>query len=134
MEKEFNITGTCRPTEHYMADVSGKIATTLSMIDKGKYFIINRPRQYGKTTTLHTLSNILRKTGDYIVLTTSFGGIGDAIFTDEKVFSQGFVEILAKYISVYSPQLEKWLLKTAPKIQSLKLLDKLKLNIQSYGK
>ena len=125
MEKEFNITCTCRPTEHYMADVSGKIATTLSMIDKGKYFIINRPRQYGKTTTLHTLSNILRKTGDYIVLTTSFGGIGDAIFTDEKVFSQGFVEILAKYISVYSPQLEKWLLKTAPKIQSLKLLDKL---------
>ena len=40
MEKEFNVTGNCRPAIHYMADVSAKIAQTLSLVEKGKYFII----------------------------------------------------------------------------------------------
>ncbi len=123
MEKEFNITGNCHPHEHYMADVSKKLEQSFKLVEQGKYFIINRPRQYGKTTTLYTLADKLRKTGEYVVLNTSFEGIGDIIFNDEKVFSQGFVEILAKYASVYMPQTEKWLRRTAPKIQSLKLLD-----------
>jgi hypothetical protein len=49
MQKEFNITGNCRPAKHYMADVSGKLAQTFKLVEKGAYFIINRPRQYGKT-------------------------------------------------------------------------------------
>jgi Predicted AAA-ATPase len=122
MEKEFNITGLCFPQEHYMADVSEKLEQSYKMVERGLYFIINRPRQYGKTTTLYTLADKLRKTGNYIVLNSSFEGIGDAIFNDEKVFSQGFVEILAKYASVYMPQSEKWLRKTAPKIHSLEQL------------
>jgi hypothetical protein len=44
MSKEFNITGTRLPDIHYMADVSAKMKETLSMIEKGRYFIINRPR------------------------------------------------------------------------------------------
>jgi PD-(D/E)XK nuclease superfamily len=38
MEKEFNITGTCSPAKHYMADVSKKLTRTLSLVEKGKYF------------------------------------------------------------------------------------------------
>jgi hypothetical protein len=56
MAKEFNVTGTCFPEEHYMADVSKQMAETYDLIEKGKYFIINRPRQYGKTTTLYTMA------------------------------------------------------------------------------
>ena len=123
MKKKFNITGLCFPQEHYMADVSKKLEQAYTMVENGDYFIINRPRQYGKTTTLYTLADTLRKTGDYIVLNTSFEGIGDIVFNDEKVFSQGFVGILAKYASIYMPQTEKWLLKTAPKIHSLKMLE-----------
>ena len=125
MEKEFNITGTCFPKRHYMADVSKKMEKARAMIDKGLYFIINRPRQYGKTTTLNTLGNTLRQTGDYIVFNTSFGGIGDIIFDNEADFSQGFVDILAKYAAAYMPEAEDWLLEIAPSINSLKMLDKM---------
>ena len=43
--KEFNVTGVCLPEEHYMADVSGKDAAVLQLVERGKYFTINRPRQ-----------------------------------------------------------------------------------------
>ncbi len=85
MKKKFNITGLCFPQEHYMADVSKKLEQAYDMVENGDYFIINRPRQYGKTTTLYTLADTLRKTGDYIVLNTSFEGIGDIVFNDKKV-------------------------------------------------
>ena len=61
MEKEFNITGTCIPDKNYMVDVSAKLKEVIKIIKKGKYFIINRPRQYGKTTTLYLLRKLLRK-------------------------------------------------------------------------
>jgi hypothetical protein len=125
MERIFNITGLCSPKRHYMADVSAKLAVTQKMVARGDYFIINRPRQYGKTTTLYSLADILRKKGDYIVLNTSFEGVGDIIFNDEAVFSQGFVEILAQYASAYAPMHEQWLLNTAPKVHSLKELAKM---------
>ena len=120
--KKFNITGRCFPKEHYMADVSKKLAIALKMIENEDYFIINRPRQYGKTTALYSLSDTLQKTGQYIVFNTSFEGIGDSIFNDERVFSQGFVELLANYATVYAPKLEKWLHEEAPKTQDLKAL------------
>jgi hypothetical protein len=35
MEKEFNVTGTCFPDRHYMADVSHKMTDTLLLVEKG---------------------------------------------------------------------------------------------------
>ena len=80
MKKRFNITGKCIPSQHYMADVSKQLAQTLDMVEIGEYFIINRPRQYGKTTTLFSLADKLCTQGDYIIFTMSFGGIGDLVF------------------------------------------------------
>ncbi len=45
MKKEFNVTGICRPAKHYMADTSAKLAHALTLVEGGKYFAINRPRQ-----------------------------------------------------------------------------------------
>ena len=59
MKKEFNTEGNCIPEKHYMVDLSGKISGIFSLIEKGKYFTINRPRQYGKTTILRTLDKYL---------------------------------------------------------------------------
>ncbi len=123
MGKRFNITGLCLPNRHYMADVSSKLNIALSMIEQGEYFAINRPRQYGKTTTLNSLTNLLNEKGGYIVLNSSFEGIGDAIFEEEATFSQGFVEILAKYTSESDTSLAQWLLQEAPRVRSLKLLE-----------
>jgi predicted AAA+ superfamily ATPase len=89
MVKKFNITGLCFPQKHYMADVSKQLDATYKMIEQGEYFTINRPRQYGKTTILHTLRKRLADLG-YIIFHISFEGIGDDIFNDEVVFTKGF--------------------------------------------
>jgi hypothetical protein len=59
MAKQFNITGTCFPDQHYVADISAKVAKVVDSVERGEYFIINRPRQYGKTTALYRLADYL---------------------------------------------------------------------------
>ena len=76
MAKKFNIAGRCIPAWHYMADTSRKQKAVLKMVEEGDYFIINRPRQYGKTTTLHNIADALIASGEYIVFNTSFEGVG----------------------------------------------------------
>ena len=51
--KEFNTTAVCVPSKHYMVDVTDKVQEIKALVDAGKYFTINRARQYGKTTTLN---------------------------------------------------------------------------------
>jgi Predicted AAA-ATPase len=116
MAKKFNITGLCLPDKHYMANVSNKLEKVCEMIDNGDYFIINRPRQYGKTTTFYTLETQLEKTGDYLVFNISFEGIGDIIFQDEKMFCAGFVKLLSDDAP---PRLKKWFLEQAAQINNL---------------
>jgi energy-coupling factor transporter ATP-binding protein EcfA2 len=116
MAKKFNITGNCFYREHYMADVSRKLTQVRKMIDEGEYFIINRPRQYGKTTMLYTLTDILNESGEYIAFNISFEGIGDIILDDETLFSEAFVELLADE----TQELKSWLLEQATQTRSLK--------------
>ena len=59
MNKRFNITGSCVPDQHYMVDITERLEKIKEMIDRGDYFVINRGRQYGKTTTLKALNNYL---------------------------------------------------------------------------
>ena len=96
MSKKFNVTGTCFPKRHYIADVSTKLAKALKMIEEGEYFIINRPRQYGKTTTMNILEEMLIQTGEYLVLSISFEGIGDTVFEHEHLFVRSFLRGLAR--------------------------------------
>ena len=119
MEKEFNVTGNCRPAKHYMADVSGKLVQAFKMIQKGSYFIINRPRQYGKTTMLYILADMLRKTGEYIVFNTSFEGVGDSFFMAEKVFSQRFILLLGEYAQHVGIEMGGWLKEVSGTIQDI---------------
>ena len=44
--KEFNITGSCFPDQHYMVDIGKRLERVKAMVDDGKYFCINRGRQY----------------------------------------------------------------------------------------
>lgn len=57
--KEFNTTAVCIPSKHYMVDITDKVNEIKKMVDEGKYFTINRARQYGKTTTLNALRKVL---------------------------------------------------------------------------
>jgi predicted AAA+ superfamily ATPase len=65
MKKRFNSTGKCTAEKHYMMDNSAKLDKVMELIEYGHYFAINRPRQYGKTTTLLMTGERLRKTEDY---------------------------------------------------------------------
>lgn len=71
MSKKFNVTGMCIPEENYMVDMSSRIDKIVtSYIKEGKYFTMNRARQFGKTTTLYLLEERLKD--EYIVLSLSF--------------------------------------------------------------
>jgi Predicted AAA-ATPase/PD-(D/E)XK nuclease superfamily len=123
MRKEFNITGNCFPERHYMADVSQKLTEVVALVEKGNYFIINRPRQYGKTTTLYSLERYLEGTGNYLVFQTSFEGVGNDMFKDETTFVQGFLTNLAE-AALERPELEAWLEAQIEKTTSLQKLAK----------
>ena len=73
----------------------------MKLIEKGKYFTINRPRQYGKTTMLNVLFRNLQAKGSLVVY-LSFEGIGDSVFKNENTFSVKFVELLVRNLTVTS--------------------------------
>jgi hypothetical protein len=91
MERYFNITGACNPQEHYMVNLDSRLAEIKKMVDAGKYFVINRGRQYGKTTILNALENYLKQ--DYIVISLDFQlQMSDKKFQDECSFSVAFAD------------------------------------------
>ena len=94
MKKRFNVTGNCIPAQHYMADTSAKFARIMEMVEQGEYFTINRPRQYGKTTTLFALLDTLQQSGDYWPFSLSFEGVGDDAFANEQNFCALFLDLL----------------------------------------
>lgn len=77
-----------------MADNSAKLAQIIELIEAGKYFIINRPRQYGKTTILNLIADHIQKRADYIVLPLSFEGIGDLDFKSESAFCKELMALI----------------------------------------
>lgn len=63
MERFFNTEGPCDPKLHYMIRLDDRSEEIKRLfVDRGKYFIISRGRQYGKTTTLRALAKYLQKT------------------------------------------------------------------------
>ena len=91
MKKYFNTTGTCFADINYMGDISSKIEEIIKLIKRNSYFVINRPRQYGKTTTLNILENKLNK--EYLVVSITFEGIGDKVFSEEGLFSRTILDM-----------------------------------------
>jgi len=94
MVKKFNITATCIPGRHYMADMSKKLEKILDMIDNGDYFTINRPRQYGKTTIMYLLEQRLKKNKDYLTIDISFESIDSPTYKKHERFIPTVLNII----------------------------------------
>ena len=91
IQKSFNTTGICDPQFHYMVNLDQRLAEVKTLVDTGKYFTINRARQYGKTTTLHALSDYLNQ--DYFVISMDFQmQMSNAKFRNENTFSLAFAK------------------------------------------
>lgn len=87
--RTFNTTGICDPKFHYMVDLSERLAQVRILVDMGKYFTINRARQFGKTTTLHALADYLNH--DYFVVSMDFQmQMSNAKFKNENSFALAF--------------------------------------------
>ena len=84
--RKFNVKGPCIPEDHYMVDISKRLEKMKMLVEEREYFVINRARQYGKTTTLAALENYLAD--EYIVISISFQGWGDSTFASEEIFCQ----------------------------------------------
>jgi hypothetical protein len=75
-----------------MVDTSAKIDVIVrDYIERGRYFVINRARQYGKTTTLELLQS--RLTDRFRIVSVSFEGAED-IFATTKSMARGISLLL----------------------------------------
>ena len=93
MMRYFNTEGLCIPEEHYMVRLDDRLARIEELyVDRKKYFVINKGRQYGKTTTLWALAKYLED--KYLVFSLDFQQMGTRTFSDETAFSRGFLDRL----------------------------------------
>ena len=129
--KYFNTTGICVPEKNFMVDTTNKIEQILKMVYQGKYFVINRPRQYGKTTTLTLLERRLLKSDEYMPISISFEGIGEVVQSTEEKFCRSFIELIAEDMYVIRSEYDKVFLSHIEDIADFKSLSKALSNIIS---
>lgn len=96
-QKRFNTTGLCISSKHYMVNIDNKLKSIIKLVQKECYFVINRPRQYGKTTTLNRLEQILKSR--YKVISLDFEGLG-RVFESEEKFCKYFIESINNSINL----------------------------------
>lgn len=92
MGKYFNINGPCDSSRHYMVDISGRLREIKHLVDNGDYFVINRARQYGKTTTLKKLKQYLSE--QYLIFSISFEGFTENVLGSEAAFCKRIFKLL----------------------------------------
>ncbi|MDE6219556.1 MAG: AAA-like domain-containing protein [Lachnospiraceae bacterium] len=93
----FNTEGCCSPHIHYMVPLDSRLETIRELyVKRGKYFVINRGRQYGKTTTLTALAEYLQD--DYTVISMDFQLMSTASFADEQTFVVSFIRYLEELV------------------------------------
>lgn len=96
----FNTEGLCDPEIHYMVNLDERLQTIRERyVERGSYFVINRGRQYGKTTTLWMLEGYL--SADYYVVSLDFQTLSTADYQDEYAFTKAFM-------CVFDEALEEW--------------------------
>ena len=115
--KEFNTTGLCNPKKHYMVDISNKLDYIKKLVKKEKYFVINRPRQYGKTTILLALENNLKE--EYLVISISFEGTDINSFSTPKNFCNLFIELVSESLDYIDEKLGELFVSFSKDINSL---------------
>jgi len=103
-----------------MADTSEKIKKIIELIEQEYYFTINRPRQYGKTTSLNLLREHLQE--KYLVLSLSFEGISKISYENDKSFIQMLYKNIKRELKLIS---DDSLLSLLEEMKHLKTFDDL---------
>ena len=110
MQRYFNTEGLCTPKRHYMVNLDDRLERIKKRyVERGSYFVINRGRQYGKTTTLHALAEYLK--AEYVVVSIDFQLISTLNFEDEKRFSNAFSKLFISSFEIENIENKEGLLK-----------------------
>lgn len=75
-----------------MVNMEDRLTEIKKLVDEKKYFVMNRARQYGKTTTLNLLVKYL--SNQYTVFFISFEGLGNTAFHEESAFCNTVCSLL----------------------------------------
>lgn len=121
--KKFRTTGMCNPNIQYMVDISDKLNKVKDLVEANEYFIINRPRQYGKTTMLSALKRELL--GKYLVISISFEGMGDVAFSTEEKFVEEFINSIEEKLDYINEDLSMVFKKFSIGVSTLPSLSRL---------
>ena len=101
----FNTEGLCDPDIHYMVNLEKRLRTIRERyVERGSYFVINRARQYGKTTTLWMLDDYLKD--DYFVISLDFQALSTADFQDEYAFTRAFMRVFGEAMQEWEASVE----------------------------
>ena len=123
MSRLFNTEVTCDQKRHYMVDTTNKMKVFERLINYGKYFTINRARQFGKSTSLKWIYNHLN--GEYLVVSLSFEDTEDSDWESASTFYHFFCRYMAKAFGAGRTQNEQnakfWT--DAPKIERPSIKD-----------
>ena len=112
-----------------MVDSLSRLDQITAMIEEGAYFMINRPRQYGKTTTLFLLSRSLKKKKGFFPLKLSFEGISSESYSSEAKFLSAFLSQIEKDLRL---QQEKEILQLFRNLSQPQLLTDLDFWISDF--
>ncbi len=108
-----------------MVDNSNKLKQIIAFVEKGKYFTINRPRQFGKTTTLFLLDKALNLRDDYVGLKISFEGIDSDTYQHQERFISEFLMMAAHRLEFLKlPHLSQFIEKHRLEITALPALSR----------
>ena len=78
-----------------------------ALVDEGAYFVINRPRQFGKTTTLDFFARKLLQSKSYLPVFISFEGFGSVVNEPLHKFYTLFWDNIVAYLKLVKRKL-KW--------------------------
>lgn len=118
--KEFNDTGLCIPQRHYMVDTTPKVEQVINLVERGKYFTINRPRQFGKTTTMFLLDRYLNQQEHYIALKISFEGLDSQTHQQLDSFIAQLLILLERRLAwLKLADLSQWVKEQRPAVTNL---------------
>ncbi|MEM9886338.1 MAG: AAA-like domain-containing protein [Bacteroidota bacterium] len=121
-KKKFNTAGVCFPDLHYMMDNSRQVNAAQKMVEEGDYFTINRPRQYGKTTTLHALAERLQNMEDYLPIKLNFQGIDEKWYASDSALAQMFFQQINRYFEYRSTEWHQFLQSYADRVKDMNML------------
>lgn len=96
----------------------------MAMVEAGEYFIINRPRQYGKTTTLYFLNEELSQLTDYFPIRMNFQGIDEQWHQSDEAFAWMFFKQITDFLEFQLPDIIPFLESEKGRIEDMGSLSK----------